>query len=1097
MGPESRPAHTGLRVFISFAVLILAVVPLGAQTVSGTVQGMVAGPDGSPLPGVTVTLRNVDTGHERVVLTNEAGLYRAPYLPLGTYDVVASLDQMGTASRRGVAVTLNHTSVVDFAMGMQVSESITVAGDQPRINRVNSEIKSSLTAQEVIDKPTAPMAGPFAMLSLVETFAGFQENPTSGQNNPTLSSGSSVNFGTGTRGTTFQINGVNNDDSSENQHRQGVPLSTIKEFQILTNNFSAEFGRGHGGVLLVQTKSGTNDLAGDLYGFLSDGEWNSKSYFSRQLPKPINERTVLGFTSGFPLMRDRLFGFVNYEENSFEGEGAAARDIFIPSDLTVPRLTRGNDTPENRAWQDSILARFPQVAPNDPRSNRTYGYLFNLNQPDEDYSARLDFDLNSSHHFTTRYQYSHQIRETSEVIIGEQAKQDNEQDNFGLTWTHVLSDRFVGEARYGLGVRSTNANIAAGNDTPVVRFTGTPVAGSIIGNAGAFPIIRDQKDHQFVYNMSAFLLKDHTFRAGADIRRQELDDRADNFHRGFWNFNRVCGGTTYETVYHAFMDGCVATFQKSYGPNFLENRINEENFYVEDNWQVRPSLILNLGVRYERVSAPDEVEDRIDYGFDSDEAVDPRVGFAYTIDRDLPGYFNWLTGGANNAVLRGGYGTFHGRVFQSIFSQGGASVRTNPPDAAFLSFTQRTNLADPTNGFVFTPGVAPTVRISQTLIDPDLGMPKTDQWNLTFERNMPWNSSIRLTYANKKGSDLLRYVPTNLPLSPLDGPVTVADHPFNAPAAGFPDLRGRQITAVASDWRCAGTGLPGIPTNATCPNAVPIGDNEISLRVPRTNERRPDPRYTTNLTIINGGESEYESIQLEWVKRFSNDLHFQASYTYAEEFDNVSEATFVGAGDTNQTGPKSAQYAWAPSRFSTPHRFTFYGSYHLPFFKDRKDWLGYVLGGWQIAPVYRFASGTPFTVTSSAFDLDFDGFSESRPVLLDPSIVGRRISNPDDSASKLVRDAFRNPVFGDGIEDLVGRNAFWSDDMERLDVGLYKNFSVAGMTLVLRGEAFNVLNKVTWGFPVTDINNANFGRILTTHAAYQPRTFQVGLRLLY
>ena len=129
----------------------------------------------------------------------------------------------------------------------------------PPINLTKAEVKSSLTEQQIIDKPTLN-AGNF--LSLAETFPGLQENPTSGQNNPTASSGSSINFNnTGTRGATFQINGVNNDDSSENQNRQGVALSTIQEFQILKNGYSAEFGRGDGAVVLVQTKSGTNTLA--------------------------------------------------------------------------------------------------------------------------------------------------------------------------------------------------------------------------------------------------------------------------------------------------------------------------------------------------------------------------------------------------------------------------------------------------------------------------------------------------------------------------------------------------------------------------------------------------------------------------------------------------------------------------------------------------------------------------------------------------------------------------------------------------------------------------------------------------------------------
>src|SRR5690606_10021572 len=146
----------------------------------------------------------------------------------------------------------------------------------------------------------------------------------------------------------------------------------------------------------------------------------------------------------------------------------------------------------------------------------------------------------------------------------------------------------------------------------------------------------------------------------------------------------------------------------------------------------------------------------------------------------------------------------------------------------------------------------------------------------------------------------LKYSLDNLPVSPLDGPITVVDHPFNAPAAGFPDLRGKVINAIAADVQCAGTGFFGIQTNATCPVAVPIADNEISLRVPRTNERRPNPLYTTNLLVSNDAESWYDGIEFAWDKRFSNGLQFQTAYTFSNSEDTTSEATFVGAGDSNQ-----------------------------------------------------------------------------------------------------------------------------------------------------------------------------------------------------
>ncbi len=236
-------ARMSLRQFVvAFACLILIAIPIAAQTVTGTLQGTVTERSGNPLPGVTVTARNMDTGEERVAHTGEAGFYVVSYVPVGQYRVTASLAGMGELTKAGVDVGLNFTRVVNFALAPQVSETVTVTAEQPRIDTVNGEIKKALTSQEVIDKPVAPQQGPAAFLSLAETFAGFSQNPTSGQNNFTASSGSSVNFGAGTRGATFQTDGINNDDSSENQHRQGVSLSTIKEFQsspIITVRSSA------------------------------------------------------------------------------------------------------------------------------------------------------------------------------------------------------------------------------------------------------------------------------------------------------------------------------------------------------------------------------------------------------------------------------------------------------------------------------------------------------------------------------------------------------------------------------------------------------------------------------------------------------------------------------------------------------------------------------------------------------------------------------------------------------------------------------------------------------------------------------------------
>lgn len=1080
---------------LTCVVLGILLVPVAspAQTVTGTVQGTVKDSGGGVLPGVAVTIRNEDTGLARESVTNRVGYYVIPFVPVGPYTVTAALPGFQTLVRQQVAVTLNETRVEDFSLApAAVAEVVTVVGEATPVNTTSGEIKHALDARQIDDRPTANRG---SFLSLAEGFPGFAENPTSGQNNPTASSGSSVNFnGTGTRGATFQINGVANDDSSENQNRQGAALATIKEFQVISHTYSAEFGRGYGAVVLVQTKSGTNQWRGEGYEYHQDSSWNARSAFSAT--KPDNQRDQLGMVVGFPVRKDRLFGFVSLDHKRFEGNQTYTRDLFLASELSQPRLTRGNDTPANRAFIDSILSRFPSATPNDPRSPRTYQTPQAINQPADDHSVRLDWALNRNHTLWGRYQATRQIFESDDVIRGEQARQNHKQGNLGVVWTHVMGRATVGEFRYGLGRRQTRVDIADGNTTPIVRFAASPVSGSIIGNAGNFPINRDQTDNQFVYTLTRLFGSRHQLKGGVDLRYSSLDDIADSFSRGFWSFNASCGGVAYPSSYAAFLDGCVSSYQQAWGPFFLENRFSESNLFIEDSWRLRSNLSLNLGLRYEYVAEPRELEDRIDYGFGADaNNLQPRLGFAWAPVFKSPA-LAWLSGGeAGGFSLRGGWGLYDGRIFQSVFSQTGASLRTNPPNALSSTFTAQPNVlnvSDPTLGFVFVPGPQ-TARHSLTIADAALEMPRTQQWNLTMERRIGFNSTLRASYTGTRGDGLLKYALANLPLSPLNGPVRVADHPNNAPAAGFPDLRGTVIDRIAADVNCAGTGLPGLAVNALCPVPVPIANNEISFRVPRTNERRPDPRYSTNLVVSNQAESWYDALQLEWIRRLSSGLWFQASYTWSLAEDTTSEATAVGAGDSNQLGPDS-KYARGYSRFHTPHRFTFNGSYRLPFWQDRRDLVGGVLGGWTLSAVVRIAHGTPFTISNTGRDLNFDGFSEARPVLLDPSILGKTVDDPATSTTILARGKFRPAEYGE-TGDIIGRNTFFSDGIATTDLALMKSFRIAGrQSLIFRLEAYNAFNRVQYGIPTSDLANANFGRVLTGATSYAPRALQIGVQ---
>jgi outer membrane receptor protein involved in Fe transport len=1105
-----------MKLRLSLALVVcLTGVPLLAQTVTGTMRGTATDRSGAVLPGVTITIRNAETGLERVVVTEKDGAWNAPFLPLGRYNVQAELSGFGTMRHNGVRVDLNQTTVQDFVLDPAMQETVTVSADTPRIDVTDGEVKQTLRAKQIENLPAPDQTN---FLRLASVFSGYQENPTSGQDNPALSSGSSVNFnGTGTRGATFQINGVNNDDTSENQHRQNVPMATIESFQILTNNYSAEFGRGYGAVVLVQTKQGTNQFDGETYWYGQDAKYQTRDITQTSLDHGKHYRREFGATAGFPLMRDALFGYVNYDEVQDKGQIPTVRGVFLPSDLDPSkRLILGNDTPENRAWQDSIIARFPHSAPNATNiASRAYLAFQNQNVPKRDMSGRLDYDGNfrnllswghggtqggNNDTLTLRYQRSHQEMHPGELIIGEEAGQVTYQSNFGLTWTSMLSADTIQEARIGIGQRHTDWTITDDPNTPVVRMSGgTGITFTILGNAGAFPITRNQRDDQFVYNISTSHWTHHTLKAGTDIRRSDLSDHAENFNRGFWSFSATCQGTNYGTAIAAFWAGCVNSFTKSFGPASLDNRLKEENVYAQDDWRPTDNLVLNLGARYEHVDAPKERNNLINYGFGGSDYVDPRLGFAYTPDWEKNRVLRAVTGGNGKFTIRGGYGIFHGRVFQSVFSQGGASIRYNPPNAATIARSS-TNLADPLNGFVFVPGQT-TTRVAATFADPNLKMPEARQWNLTFERQTFWNSRFRASYIGTLGKNLLQYKWDNTPVAPA--PPGTAGAPW----------------VVASDWQCAGTGTlvngSTVAKTTACPNVVPIAANEVSLRVPRTDDRRADSRYTDVRIVANLAQSWYHAGQLEWETGDYKGFTGRATYTYGKALDTGAETTDQGIGDIGIFPPRPGRddYARGYSRFDVRHRFTAAAAYSLPWLKDRQGLIGGAFGGWTMSAVVRIATGTPYTIVDSgAPDVLFLGANQkpNRPVCVDPKYCSGTMTSPADNG-QVPLTAFRHAVYGDTLDSFIGRNTYRADGTNSVDAGLYKSFRLPkGTSFMVRLDCFNAFNSKRWWYPGNDINSASTWDKVTQTAYIvtaspssapaplsPPRNFQLGFRFIY
>lgn len=1154
-------------------VMLISVSSVG-QTVSGTLSGTVLDQSGAVIADAAVRAKDEATGAVRETKTNAEGFYTFAFMPLGSYEVTLSIPGFQQIVKSGVTVDLNKTTVSDFHVKpSSVTESVQVTGEVPMIETTQGDLKYGLTQKQIEDTPLAGRN----FLSLVEQIPGFQNAPWIGSsNNPTNSTGSySVFNGTGSRSTTFQIDGVNNDDSSENQNRQNVNISTIQEFQVLTNSYTAEFGRAGGAVILVQTKSGTNQFHGEGYDFLQNENFNANSFFGNQQgrPRPAVDRHQYGWTVGGPIIKDKLFFFHSGERVRNLVANSVTRFIWLPSDTPRPCAAGEVAKPggpycldpathpnmdRDIAFMKNVMSLWntPELkdkAPNDPaacadmiatgRPNRcvTVDGIVST-YPDSDYTGKIDWMGPLNTPVAVRYQYSRQIRQSGRLIAGDNfGSNNNRQYNIGLTATHVFSPRQTGEFRFGFGNRATLQDVSDGNNIPTIRFGSTlytaDYPGTIIGTSTNVPINRRQHDTQFVYNHTIVMNK-HTLRTGVDQRFLLLDDVSGDRSRGYWTFSTLDSLASIRalqgfTGWENFLRGYVTGFQNGYGNPLAENRYNETNLYFMDDYRIARNLTLNLGIRWEGVGAPHEAKNRFDYGFGGDyNNVEPRFGFAWR-----PGvenaFIRKLTGDPGAFVIRGGYGIFHNRIFQSVFSQNQLSIRTQPPNGYASDFSGlcRFEISDPSCGFVFTPGTAARStavlangvaikggELQSTLLIPDknLHMPYVQQWNLTLGRDLPHNMAVEISYSGNRGIGNLFYDSMNDARYPMISPLVSADvgggnfqpvvfdrvcQDFNDPICRTVDANGN-LTVNSSGTLKTFSALTS--TTATLAqkgivieNGVPHG--YISLGTPRTNERRPDPNYIRNVALRNFGWSYYHGMILKVMKRSTHGLWFTGSWTFSKSIDTGSEATFTGVDTNAPTGKgNAARSLRALSSFDARHRVVISYGYQLPWYRAQHGIVGRIAGGWQITGVTMFQSGTPYTVLLG-YDMNLDGLGSDRPMITDPAYLYRSVDNgraiypcptnvgsapcPDTlSQLQIPGSAFIPQAAGtinadqrillpgtDGTGS-IGRNTFFTQGLNNTDATFQKTFDVTErVRLNVRFEMYNLTNRVTFDVPARTV----------------------------
>ncbi len=1169
--PKAKALIMFTRTLALASVLALSAVAVMAQATTGTLRGTVTDSNGGVVSGATVTVKNQATGSVVTSTTTADGTFDASALQPGDYTVTVEAPNFKRAVSTGVVVKLGIVNPLAIVLEAgNVTETVTVmANTEEVVQRDQSQISTTIDTRRIADLPSNGAGGGLDTLALLAP--GVIANNSGGTN--TNGTGLSVNGNRG-RSNNFQIDGSDNNDLSVSGPAMFVDnQDQVQEFQIITNNFSAQYGRNQGAVVNIVTKGGTNEFHGSAFWFHQDNKnLNSLNNIEKRsgqeepLPSLYN---VFGGTVGGPLYlprfgeggrsivngKDRFFFFISYQgirnPNSLTLRSGSLG--ILPSEF--PRLLAafpGNGAIRALTTQ-GIFAIRPDAHPRtdiaNPFSTITLGgQTFLAAQPEftepipfneTDYSTRFDFKVTQKDNVTVRYlKQSQNFLNNLVQTNGFSGDVIASSKNAGANWTHQFSNSIVSEARatyQKIGVVfGGGCGVSDPGCTPDVLEIGNAVTNIIfpvvtgsralqtIGPATNLPQGRVGKVYQFADNIN-WVRGNHSLILGGEFKHlSTVTPFLPNFN-GAYSFNSVA----------RLLNNAPSGFALTVGDPTLTFTEDDQYYFIQDDFKIRPNLTLNLGVRYEYTGQPINVLNEQSIVRESDAAkrfydpalplsvrttpaipkdknnFAPRVGFAWS-----PHFWKSFLG-EDATVIRGGFSIAYDPAFYNIL----LNVQGSAPFSA--AFALPSNLLPASNSPVPIPngaltgdvirsssiasGVLPLGKLNplflaQTVVAPDFRAPYSEQWSLGVQHQFGRNSVAEVRYVGTHGVGLFQNRNGNPFVRTL-----VKGVPNQTICTAAPDENGDCPTATVTYPSFANL-IPAGITPLTCTNDPATFPNEALC----------DGRILRQSTITvreNSAQSIYHSMQSRFNGRFlSNSLSLGAAYTWSKTIDNSSEIFAFDIASSNAQNPFCiTSCERALSILDRPHAFSANFIYDAPFFKEQRGVVGKLLGGWQLNGVYVLTSGVPFT-PGQFFNGSVFGAAQSyitagdRPFVgnpnADPRLIGisqldafragyidhvtnvngflslnelNRTGNPVGVTPSDVRFIFNGPgsakIFNTPFGN-AARNSLRGPRLNQLNMGLFKNIKVfERLTVQLRGEAFNVLNHPNPGYGVNGTNN--------------------------
>ncbi|MBI4910654.1 MAG: carboxypeptidase regulatory-like domain-containing protein [Acidobacteria bacterium] len=1083
---------------IAVLLLGLALHTAGAQPSAGTITGIVADSSGASIAGCEVLITNSDTGVARRTRTNAEGVFVAPGLISGPYQVEMQASGFRRKLFRRVVLQLGQELRLDTTLELgPVAESVDVTAEISPLQQETAEVSDTFTTDQVRDMPLNSR-NPLGILDLAAGVTAAGDDPSK------LGYDSYATFnGSQALGNSFQI------DGASVQHVTGWvesvgSIESISEFKVLSHTYSAEFGRTSGGVVTFAVRSGTNKLHGSAYEYQRNTRFNANNWASnaRGIEEPTRSRNEFGATLGGPVpgMKRKLFYFASYEgqvdnapvtftrtipELTLRGGDFSATPVVVKDPLSGQPFA-GNAIPASRLDPAAVklMSLFPA-----PNTEGTLAARYGIHTSNWVRAAanrlffnygimRLDYNATNKDKLFLTFSHINEDRDWAqdfESPINSQASpawRNMRRATFSYSRfvrPHLMNELILTAQRDPLKDLPRYAGYDVTKELGIQRRVGDSIPNiTLSGGYGTYGNSKERRHINQPIGLSdavTWVRGRHTMKFGAQIYQTQYwyhgTELSDN--SGSYTFTgEVTGGLNNPVNSLAdLLSGNVKTALV----RVLQIPVNRMNYaagvFFNDTWKVTRRLTLNLGLRQDmetRQIIKNDVYSRVDPGTGDLlvpgrnasrnlnlsthwNSVAPRFGTAYSL--------------GDKTVIRTGVALFYSTFWVNngtLVTYPGWTVSQAFPDQGLgkaqpFTFSQGfpvesvTGVSDPLEVFRSATPQKPLTVESVTYRQSE-GLPRSLQWNFGIQRKLPFRSVIETAYVASRADRLARSTPGNS------------------------------------------------PTLDRAPEAV--------IQRKPIQQLRPFSNVGAFNVVSYDGTADYHSLQIKVNRRFSGGFSVNANFTFSKNMDSFSN--YQGSYQIPWQFPEIEH---ALSTLDRTRMLTIGWLWRLPFGKGQPLFGGNrlfsaVLGGFQFNGIMKANDGMPLTIRQSNTNTIL---SAQRPDVIDPSNLSGRVAEPAFLGANRVwliepgSPGFPfQPSSNVGIGNL-GRNTTRAPGSLNFNLSLFREFRATDtVKLQLRVEAFNAMNHVNFLRPDVNISNAAFGRISNASPA---RQLQLGLRMSF